>query len=447
MFAAAWPEPPKRKVRAGFAMKRFASVGALALDMQHGSKQRQRSASECKLPNVPRAFPGSALQKFGSQNSTSSTHLKHPASGLPRIQACCDTEDSDSFRSPLLGAKPSPSQECLIQGSPATFQSRSPCKMQQVREEWVAREAQRKSDEEAAKRLRAEQMQHNKEIINSHLQTAGETAQYVKVVLDLIHQADSFPKVCPEGKIEQRALDPFCLKAKHKLFEQIWLTDFPFNMSQGQKKCIVDRILAEHTSSELLHSTSVQVYLDGVFAAIRERSTEFICPICMDPMVALTNNDSVDTSGMWFAPLRKTEHWSNYPCGHACCRSCMAQWAETEINDQKIRVKCPAEHCSYSLWDQDLRELVNEQVFERHTEHKNADHLKALRSAMKSSFALKSWLRTHARPCPDCHVIVSRSEGCNHMTCVCGARFCYACGFKRCKCNSTSRRDIWNPQT
>lgn len=30
--------------------------------------------------------------------------------------------------------------------------------------------------------------------------------------------------------------------------------------------------------------------------------------------------------------------------------------------------------------------------------------------------------------CPTCWKWIQRTEGCNHMTCVCGKEFCYVCG-------------------
>jgi hypothetical protein len=44
--------------------------------------------------------------------------------------------------------------------------------------------------------------------------------------------------------------------------------------------------------------------------------------------------------------------------------------------------------------------------------------------------------------CPGCTAVVELSFGCNHMTCRCGAEFCYECGvgWKRCAC------DVWNAQ-
>ena len=32
------------------------------------------------------------------------------------------------------------------------------------------------------------------------------------------------------------------------------------------------------------------------------------------------------------------------------------------------------------------------------------------------------------KKCPGCHVVVMREDGCNHMTCTCGTKFCIICG-------------------
>jgi hypothetical protein len=97
------------------------------------------------------------------------------------------------------------------------------------------------------------------------------------------------------------------------------------------------------------------------------------------------------------------------------------------------------------LWDQDVRELVSAEIFQRHQEHKSANYLQHLKDSVQGNTKLQEWLRTNARPCPACHVIVSRSEGCDTMTCVCGTRFCYKCGCQPCKCHS-EHADIWNPE-
>lgn len=259
------------------------------------------------------------------------------------------------------------------------------------------------------------------------------------------------------SELNTEIINSYRSKTAHAMFEAKFQRHFPYNMTDLQKKDVIAKILESNSCAALssmgrnldafgVNGEALRWYERAVMSCVQDRSSNFHCPICLDPLVTQSIYNTIDTSGMWFAPLRKTEHWTNHPCGHACCRTCMGKWAETAINDQKLRVKCPAECCSYSLWDQDLRELVSEQVFERHQEHKNADYLQHLKKTVKKDISLKLWLKSHARPCPDCHVIVSRSEGCDAMTCVCGTRFCYACGFKSCKCRSSKRADIWNPK-
>lgn len=173
------------------------------------------------------------------------------------------------------------------------------------------------------------------------------------------------------------------------------------------------------------------------------------CPICMDPMISLSEDGAKINCNYWSAAFRKNEHWKNDACGHTFCYSCAKSWAETAINQQELHIRCPAAGCKYRFWDQDLHELLSAQMYNRHMEHKHADHLNHLKEIVKHDDCLMDWLRTNARPCPSCHVIVSRSEGCNTMTCVCGTRFCYKCGFKTCQCRSDNKdvlASIWEPK-
>merc|ERR1711998_750252 len=111
-------------------------------------------------------------------------------------------------------------------------------------------------------------------------------------------------------------------------------------------------------------------------------------------------------------------------------------------------IRCPAEGCTYSLWRDDVKGLVPAEMYKMYQNHRNADYMGHLKQTLKESGGaeLKKWLRKHARPCPDCHVIVSRSEGCDDMRCVCGTRFCYKCGHKTCKCRAAEQDDIWDPK-
>lgn len=227
-------------------------------------------------------------------------------------------------------------------------------------------------------------------------------------------------------------------------------TEFPtWQPTEQERAEVVNTVVEKCAHSEL---AAIQVayhmcFRNELASMVTDLPDQYACPICMEPLVKSLPNGGVDTSNIWFAPNRKTEHWNKQACRHLCCRSCMSKWAETAINDQMLTIKCPAVGCSYCLWDQDLKVLVSQEAFARHQDHKNRDYLKHLRLTIQKDDALTTWLKSNARPCPDCHVIVSHSEGCDQMMCICGARFCYKCGYKKCQCRShRNREDIWHPR-
>jgi hypothetical protein len=275
----------------------------------------------------------------------------------------------------------------------------------------------------------------------------GETGDTAEALARLMRaEDDQFSQVFTDGELDGQATENFRHMANTK-YEGELKSCFPdWRLTEAQKQIVIDRCLKTKTFFQLSTANpDISWYSDALCFEVERGAPEFHCPICMEPMITREAGGNINTSRLWFAPHRRTEHWSNNPCGHTFCRHCMSTWADTAIQEQRIRIKCPAEKCAYSLWDQDLKELVSEESFARHQEHKQADYLKHLRTSIKDDKEFKSWLQSHARPCPECHVIVSRSEGCNVMMCVCGTRFCYACGFKDCKCKRKARPDIWNP--
>lgn len=359
----------------------------------------------------------------------------------------------------------------LFRCAAAKLEERAPSKQQLARQQQEEEKARRKAAEEEERRRHEEEMARAEVTLREYcVEEGGEDEDFAETLLKLAKQdrGQGLLKVVVESgtRVDTTALAALWLRVKRSLIGFRVQTNFPTcGLTAAQTAAVIDRILEAHSTQEL---RSLQLkrptyaqddgnegsgekvrppcpYMEALSVLLREHHAAFRCPICWDPLVSLAGDDVILTDGMWTAPLRKNEHWSNYACGHVICRTCMAKWAETAINDQKLRIKCPAEGCTYSMWDQDLQGLVSPEVFERYHEHKTADYLRHLKASVKGNKELGGWLRSHARPCPDCHVIVSRSEGCNSMVCVCGTHFCYACGYKDCKCGS-KRRDIWNPR-
>jgi hypothetical protein len=308
-------------------------------------------------------------------------------------------------------------------------------------------------EKKAEEKLAKERLDRAKEVIADAFVAKGDSPAFGEAVAALIDRRGAVYKVVDKANntVDDACLEPFVKEVKLQWFKERVMRCFPpWNLTVPQKEAVVLEIVTTHNAAEMsggaLQGLGQKVWLDALSTAIA-KSQLFTCPICLEPMLQVSKEHGlVDTSKMWYAPLHKNEHWSSQPCGHACCGSCMKMWAETEINDQKVNVRCPALGCSYCLFDHDLKRIVSAEAFERYHERKGADYLKHLKASLKQDPNLTRWLKGNARPCPDCHVIVSRSEGCNVMKCVCGTVFCYACGHASCRCCKKKKGNIWNPK-
>mmetsp|Transcript_31961 Transcript_31961/g.62873 ORF Transcript_31961/g.62873 Transcript_31961/m.62873 type:complete len:547 (-) Transcript_31961:269-1909(-) len=314
----------------------------------------------------------------------------------------------------------------------------------------AAYEAQR----QANRKMHAQRVQEAKMLVRERLEESQHPDAFIKRVIVLVLSAANLDSdECSVGcDVNENMFEQCCQKANIEFYGHRIETVL---LSQGMrsKKCcedIVNLLVKKYHANELSQAAGQNfsaIIAEAVKHLNETGSPDWMCPICTDPLVSISANYDLDLRNIWYAPQRKNEHWSNHACGHTFCRSCMEQWAETAVSELKVRIKCPAEHCSFSLWEQDLQELLSTTMFNRYKKLKHADYLQNLQAVAEKDDNFMRWLRLHARPCPSCHVIVSRSEGCNTMTCVCGTRFCYACGCLPCQCTASlkKRADIWRP--
>lgn len=337
-----------------------------------------------------------------------------------------------------------------LQVSSAKLQCRSPNVMQQLRKDHAEQRAKEAAEKLLRSKEQKERLEQIKRAVVDSVVESGDSEEFGNAVATLVEKRGSLLQVLDDvGSVDGTRLHVFKEDVIHQWFDKKLRMIFPsWPLTELQKAAVIQRIKQNCSISELskvvTNLESRSVWQDAL-AYVLKSSEHFTCPICMDPLIELSPSGTPCTYKMWSAQLRKNEHWSSQPCGHACCRECMKTWVETGINDQKQQIRCPAPACSYCLFDHDVQALVSPVTFERYQERKNADYLTHLKKALKADVRLNTWLKNNARPCPDCHVIVSRYEGCDSMQCVCGAHFCYACGFKNCKCGK-KRRDIWKPK-
>eukprot|EP00816_Leptocylindrus_hargravesii_P005056 CAMPEP_0196808360 /NCGR_PEP_ID=MMETSP1362-20130617/8339_1 /TAXON_ID=163516 /ORGANISM="Leptocylindrus danicus, Strain CCMP1856" /LENGTH=225 /DNA_ID=CAMNT_0042182659 /DNA_START=609 /DNA_END=1286 /DNA_ORIENTATION=+ len=85
--------------------------------------------------------------------------------------------------------------------------------------------------------------------------------------------------------------------------------------------------------------------------------------------------------------------------------------------------KCHAAFCGLCQRPWDL--LHN---YKSHSGRSCASYAKLCRQSGIDGEYTAAAFSVGARGCPGCTMRVQRSDGCNHMTCVCGTEWCYVCG-------------------
>ena len=118
-------------------------------------------------------------------------------------------------------------------------------------------------------------------------------------------------------------------------------------------------------------------------------------------------------------------------CGGAVCRTCGMNHLQNQYDNNRPgfnMILCPC-GCRGIMTRGDIQIITNNDVrmlgaYDRATA---IDHQAAALDLEHMDPLTAEYIRRETRPCPHCHRVVLRTEGCNHMTCVCRYQFCYNC--------------------
>jgi len=140
------------------------------------------------------------------------------------------------------------------------------------------------------------------------------------------------------------------------------------------------------------------------------------CPVCFEPF---------DTSSLG---MRTS---SCHP--RHCCNSCLCAWAEGQIKEGKLYVRCPAEGCKRHMELVQLKQIVNRKLYttlvtsirEVHREAARAEQKVLTEGTEEEQKAFKQWTQNKdVRYCIGCFARIEKNKGCSHMTCWrCGTEF------------------------
>ena len=169
----------------------------------------------------------------------------------------------------------------------------------------------------------------------------------------------------------------------------------------------VEKIVKDQHSKHLLTRNEACFFIAKVFPD-RARC----CDICFDAIDKPTNCCK-QTGG---------EHYKKTKCDHEFCRGCLVNWITASISDRNVQIRCPEDGCTFVFSGDDVNRIAGETIYKKFTAIGNENY-QARICEVASDPKMAAWMEKNTRVCPNCHVIIERSAGCNSMRCPCGSTF------------------------
>merc|ERR1712187_1085414 len=140
---------------------------------------------------------------------------------------------------------------------------------------------------------------------------AGDSTDLADQMLALMRKEEAVVTACSGSRVLPEVVDAFRQRAYRGLCEAKLRGAIPFRMTDSQKQEIANRILDGQLHTDLFvllqdQCRTIELCTNAVMVAIQDKSSNFHCPICRDPLASRTVDRLVDAFNMWCAPLRKT---------------------------------------------------------------------------------------------------------------------------------------------
>jgi hypothetical protein len=236
-------------------------------------------------------------------------------------------------------------------------------------------------------------------------------------------------------------------------------------MSFGTRGCYITIKGGEEGKqhlNRLIVESRMARFVDQTLPRDTEKET---CPICTDEI----------------------SHAEQLGCGHSYCSGCLQHYLESAPHTKNFPLACLGDEggCKVPISIPEIRRFLQPQVFQalvevafrayldQHTQelkfcttpdcqqiyrHSPTDsgtrtlqcpscfsticsacdeeahegmtcqERKAYKDPAEQDRLFNIWANEHGKQCPECRRVIEKNEGCNHMTCPCGAHFCWQCG-------------------
>ncbi|KAF9483012.1 hypothetical protein BDN70DRAFT_828168 [Pholiota conissans] len=292
------------------------------------------------------------------------------------------------------------------------------------------------------------------------LRVCGEAAQVEEAKRMIKEEIDRLAALETTWVLDPACIRMFMKEGLGKLKELIGDDNVNIDITSAPYKITVKGgTEATHHLQRLINEARSMAVLDETHPGDAERET---CPICTDEVL---NGEQLG-------------------CGHTYCSGCLSHFLTSAIDNRKFPLSCMGNGgtCGIPISIPSMRRFLPQQLFENLVEAAFSTYLEehpqelkycttpdckqiyrrrsdktllkcpscfsticplcdeeahkgmtcqerlihrdsALQDRLNEEFARERGIKR----CPECHVFIEKTEGCNHMTCRCGAHICWKC--------------------
>ena len=298
------------------------------------------------------------------------------------------------------------------------------------------------------------------EIYNA-IASRNESLDMILLGFICMRQLDSWSKIAEKAAYihETRTTEAFTEDQIAQLFEALYSsidTDLKALVTtikeSAQAKPVEEVAVVEQKEEKTEQAEQVKEEVSVPVATVER---QFECKICLE----------TSTEAGQFHTIQV--------CSHVFHKSCVKEYIQTQMTDQKMPVLCPGDECKAEFCDFDLKQVLTSEEIKKFYEMTMAHYISKNRlvafqcpspdcpyklfeleagatevtcpvcwratclkcneevhydTPCELNQFVKAAVNLGLKACPSCRLWVEKIEGCNHMTCSCGHEFCYNCG-------------------
>ena len=130
--------------------------------------------------------------------------------------------------------------------------------------------------------------------------------------------------------------------------------------------------------------------------------------------------------GMCLEDTPRAHCRTQFVCGHGYCEECAAHYVVSKVHEGRTNIRCPECDDVHSTLEQArVLALLPDEMKQHYRDSFGCNRPGAARYDTAMDALMRQGL---VMQCRNCQHGIEKNDGCDHITCRCGAEFCWSCG-------------------